>query len=134
MEPTESIMIPFYRHLGKIFYSIAASDKMVNEKEVNMLKRMVQSDWINLENSLDDFGEDAANQIEIVFDWLLENEWDRTTVFKEFAEFKSIHELIFTERVKGMILKTANNIAEVYAGKNKSELVMISQLYSILTK
>jgi len=132
METNISVMKQFYEHLGKIFYCVAAADAKVNEKEIAMLKKMVNSDWVNLEDSIDNFGADASYQIETVFDWLVENEWDRKDVLKEFKEFKAQHEFLFTEKIKGLILRTANNIAEAYAAKNKSELVFISQLYSIL--
>jgi hypothetical protein len=134
MKPSTRTMLSFYRQLGKLFYSVATADKTIRAEEVERLKQIVKSEWLPLENSVDAFGSDSAFQIEIVFDWLLENEWDRGTVIPDFKHFRIEHESLFTDRVKQLILKTAHAIADAFSGKNKSELVLIGQLQLILTK
>lgn len=67
-------MIRFYRELSKIFYAVAASDKTIHTKETLVLKKIVQQEWLNWDDTSDSFGTDSAYQIKIVFDWLLENE------------------------------------------------------------
>ncbi len=69
----------FYQQLGKLFYAVADSDNNIQQDEINKLKKVVREEWLPIEDSVDEFGTDAAYQIEIVFDWLLENNYDSKT-------------------------------------------------------
>ena len=64
----------FYENLGKLFYSVAMADKKVSLIEIQRLKEDVKKYWLPLDDVEDDFGTDAAYQIEIVFDWLQQEE------------------------------------------------------------
>ena len=132
MKPSDQTMIHFYQLLGKLFYSIASIDKTVRKEEIEQLKKIVKTEWIPLENALNEFGDDAAYQIEIVFDWLLENEWDFEQAIPDFKIFRKEHERLFTPEVRILILKTAIAIIAAFSGENKSEHIIISQLKSIL--
>lgn len=132
MKPSDNTMVRFYQQLGKIFYSIAAVDKNVRKEEVAKLKEIVQKEWIPLENTFDTFGSDSAYQIEIVFDWLIENEWDFEQVLPDFKLFRREHNSLFTPQTNALILQTANAIAISFSGKNKSEHVLISRLNTVL--
>lgn len=117
-----------YQALGKLFYSIAVSDKVVRKEELDKLREIVKSKWLSLEDSEDDFGTDAAYQIEIVFDWLLKEESDGNDCFEDFLAFKKEHVSMFTNELKHLIFDTAQAIASTVAGKNKSELIILSKL------
>ena len=134
MKPSNQTMLRFYQNLGKIFYSIAAVDKTVSSDEITQLKEIVKIEWLPLENTFDSFGTDSAYQIEIVFDWLLENNWTTDDILYDFESFKKEHPSLFTPAVNALILKTAKTIAASFFGKNKSELVLINQLSSVLSK
>ena len=49
MKSTPEIENLFYQNLGKLFYAIAAADKVVREEEVNILKQIVNTDWLFLD-------------------------------------------------------------------------------------
>jgi len=132
MKPSHQTMTHFYEHLGKVFYSIAAIDKSIRKEEIEKLKQIIQTEWLPLENSFNEFGDDTAYEIEIVFDWIVANEWDFDSVLSDFKIFRNEHQSLFTPAVNALILKTANAIATSFSGKNKSEHVLISQLSSIL--
>lgn len=132
MKPSDKTMVLFYQQLGKIFYSIAAVDKTVRQEEIKQLKKIIQKEWLPLENTFDEFGSDSAYQIEIVFDWLVENKWDIDQTIPDLKIFRMEHRSLFTPPVNALILKTAKAIATSFAGKNKSEHVLISQLNSVL--
>lgn len=125
-------MTHFYEHLGKVFYSIAAIDKNIRKEEIEQLKQIIQTEWLPVENSFNEFGDDTAYEIEIVFDWLVANQWDFDSVLSDFKIFRTEHQSLFTPDVNALILKTANAIATSFSGKNKLEHVLISQLSSIL--
>jgi hypothetical protein len=132
MKPSDKTMISFYQLLGKVFYSIAAIDQTVREEEITKLKQIVKSEWLPFENTFNEFGDDSAYQIEIIFDWLVANKWDIDQIFSDFKIFRQEHPSLFTPVVNALILKTAKAIATSFSGKNKSEHVLISELNAIL--
>ena len=129
MDNTKSLSISFYRNLGKLFFAIAATDKTVKDIEFDTLKNLVKTQWIPLDNIEDSYGTDTAFQIEIVFDWLNnDEELNAEACFNDFLTFKKNHKVFFTEKVNSLIMDTANKIAESFSGKNKSELIMLAKL------
>jgi len=134
MKPSHQTMTRFYEHLGKVFYYVAAIDKTVRKEEITQLKQIVKTEWLPFENTFNEFGDDSAYQIEIVFDWLVENDWNVGQVIPDFESFKKEHESLFTKPVNNLILKTAKAIASSFLGKNKSELILINELSGILSK
>jgi len=132
MKPSDKTMVSLYQHLGKLFYAVADVDKTVRENEIEKLKTIVKKEWLPLENSHDQFGSDAAYQIEIVFDWLVENECDIEFDLTAFKIYRNIHNSLFTPEVNALILKTAEAIAKSFSGENKSEHVLISRIKEIL--
>ena len=132
MKQSRQTMIHFYQQLGKLFFSVASVDKTVREEEIAQLKEIVKKEWLPLENSLSEFGDDAAYQIEIVFDWLVENDWNMGRIVPDFEIFKKEHPHLFTSQINDLILKTAKAITNSFSGKNKSESVLIDQLRGVL--
>ncbi len=123
-----------YQNIGKLCFAIAAIDRVVKEEEINVLKQIVRKEWLSLDNFEDEFGNDTAYQMEIVFDWLLEKSPIAKNCFKDFEDFKIEHEQLFNPKLNQLILKTADLIATAFANKNKSELVLISELQILLSK
>ena len=132
MKPSHQTMIHFYQHLGKLFYGVASVDKTVRKEEIAQLNETIKKEWLPLENSLSEFGDDAAYQIEIVFDWLVENDWNIGKTIPDFEDFKKEHPHLFTPQVNDLILKTAKAITHSFSGKNKSESILIDQLKGVL--
>jgi len=131
MNHTEEIGQQFYQSLGKLFYAIAMADKNVRPSEVNRLREDVRAYWLELDELVDEFGSDAAFQIEIVFDWLEKEEKDGAAYYKEFADFYKEHREKFSEEIKSLIVQTCNDIAASFAGKNKSELILLARLQTL---
>lgn len=132
MKPSPNTMIHFYQQLGKLFYGVASADKTVRKEEIAQLKEIVKKEWVPIENTFNEFGDDSAYQIEIVFDWLVENDWNIGKVIPNLKIFKKDHPSLFTPQVNDLILKTAKAIANSFSGKNKSESVLITELRDIL--
>ncbi len=133
MKNSEATLKHFYQQLGQLFYSLASIDKKVNKTEIIRLKQIINQEWLPLENTLDEFSSDAAFQIEIVFDWLVDNNWNTKDAIPEFVEFKKEHESVFTNTIIELILKTSREIASSFNNINKLEQVFINQLDGILT-
>lgn len=124
----KQLNISFYQHLGKLFYAIAAIDNTIENKEIDKLKQLIKKDWLTVDESEDDFFTDAAYQIEIVFDWLVNNNEKAQTCYNEFMLYFKEHKYFFSEAITKLILKTVNEIAASFAGKNKTELVLLGNL------
>lgn len=125
-------MLSFYRLLGKVFYATAKADGVVHEQEIATLKQIVRDRWLDVEDTTDEFDSDAAYQIEIVFDYLVENDSEEENVLEDLEEFKSIHSSLFTPEISKLIMDTASDIAASFAQSNKSEVVFLSELFLVL--
>jgi len=135
METKKNKTLKFYQNLGKLFYAIAAADKNVREAEVNKLKGIVKKEWLNIDDIEDEFGTDAAYQVEVVFDWLTkEEDFDAKACYDDFVAYKNDQPYLFTKKVKYLILRTANAIAASFSGMNKSELMLLAKLTIELNK
>lgn len=118
MKPSHQTMTHLYEHLSKEFYSIAAIDKTIRKEGIDKLNQIINTEWLPLENSLNEFGDDTAYEIEIVFDWLIANEWELKQVIPNFKIFRAEHQHLFTPEINALILKTANAIASSFSEKN----------------
>lgn len=132
MRNTPKTMNGLYQNLGKLFYAMAISDGSVHVKEWDKVKEIVKEDWLYVDDFKDRYGTDAANQIEIVFGWLVEYEKSSEECFEEFKEFYLAHPHAFTKEIKSLTGKTANAIANAFSGRNKSELVLLAKINLLL--
>lgn len=133
MDYNPKVRNAFYQNLGKLFYAIAMADKQVRPNELKKLIEDVRKYWVPVDKVEDEFGTDAAFQIEIVFDWLFLEEKEDTHYYQEFLDFYKEHPSFFTLDIKKIIWKTADDIASSYSGKNKSELIILAKLKQLLT-
>ncbi|GAB5399968.1 MAG: hypothetical protein Aureis2KO_15530 [Aureisphaera sp.] len=125
---TEELQLAFYQEVGQLFYAVAAADKVVRESETKTLKKLVREEWMSMDDYKDNFGADAAYQIEIVFDWFDYEQMTADDCYRSFEDFYNDHRKLFTPDRKKLIHKTAHAIAGAFAGKNKSELIILSRL------
>lgn len=129
MKTNKKMILKYYHNLGKLFYAVAASDNEVRILEFNKLKEIVKTHWVDIDPIKDDYDEDAAYQIEIVFDWLKnENNLDAKSCYNDFINYKNEQKHLFTSKVKKLIIKTARAIAASFSGINKSELILLAKL------
>lgn len=126
--------IEFYQNLGKLFYAIAAADKMVHKDEVETLKNIINKDWLNLKGKKTDDEIDAMRQVKIIFYALVNKNENAKQCLQEFKQYKQDNERLFKEEVKELIWKTANEITTSFSSKNKSELIVLTDLGLLLQK
>ncbi|TDQ30886.1 hypothetical protein [Zeaxanthinibacter enoshimensis] len=132
MEQQEKIISELYQHLGRLFYAVANADKKIHPKEIDALLKDVRRYWLDIDEGVDETGSDAAYQIEIVFDWLMAEEMEPQDHFKEFSDFYRENKELFSPRIKELTRKTARDIAGSFAGKNKSELILLAKIDQLL--
>ncbi|WP_190810997.1 TerB family tellurite resistance protein [Flagellimonas sp. S3867] len=129
---SEKIGNEFYQNLGKLYYAMAMTDGIVRPSEVRRLRKYVRQHWLDIDGMEDEFGTDSAFQIEIVFDWLQNEEKEGNEYFSDFAEFYKDQPKKFGPKVRKLIIETADSIASSFAGKNKSEIEFLQQLKDLL--
>lgn len=132
MKNTPKTMNGLYENLGKLFYAVAISDGSVHTKEWEIVKEIVKEDWLYVDDFTDRYGTDAANQIEIVFDVLMEYTRTSEECFEEFKDFYEEHPHAFSDKIKLLAKKTASAIANSFSGKNKAELVILAKIELLL--
>lgn len=132
MEMTDQTMLKFYQLIGEIMFGAANADKKILPEEINEVHEITKSTWLDLDYTFDQFGTDTAYQIEIVFDYLLENGQSRDKLFEDIKAFKEVHPSLFNPQMIEVIMESAYKIVSAYARTNKSEIVFLSQLRNIL--
>jgi len=134
MNNSEKPQVLLYQEIGQLFYAIAAADKVVRKAEYEALRNLVKLEWSSMNDYVDEFGVNAVYQMEIVFDWFDYEQLDANDCFKSFAQYYKDHKNVFSENQKQLLWKTANAIAGSFAGKNKSELILLAKLHLLLQK
>lgn len=132
MKSSDEVQRLFYSNLGKLFYAIAAADKTVSEEEINTLKQIVNTEWLLLEGAKDESEVKAMREIKITFEELNKEKANAKSCMTAFKLFKELHENLFTDNVKQLIWKTANAVASSFSRRNKSELLLIAELATLL--
>ena len=118
----------FYEAIGYLCYAISAADRKVKLDEIKVLKKILTEDWLPQNHP-----SEAILKIQIVFEKLINQNLESDAAMIFFKLFKESHNELFTPDTKELIWKTVNSIAEAVAGKNKSELVLLSKLNTILS-
>ncbi len=132
MKHSQKKGIALYQHLGRLFYAVAFADGRVHPGEIVKFKEIVTTAWLDLDEVTDRYQTDAAYQIEIVFEWLVENEKDSGECFQKFKDFYNDHPNLFTTELKNRIKSTSRAIAHAFAGTNKAELVLLAKIDLLL--
>ncbi|MEM7185509.1 MAG: hypothetical protein AAF466_02525 [Bacteroidota bacterium] len=132
MEIKQHNQVVFYQKIGELFYAMAAVDNVVRVKEYEALKNLVLTEWTSIDEYKDEFDTDAVFQMEIVFEWFEYEDMDAEQCFDDFKEFYKEHPSLFTQKRKDLIWRTVNAIANAFAGTNKAELIMLTQLHLLM--
>lgn len=118
-----------YNALGALFYAIVSVDNRINPKELEPIKRYLEKKQFPVNDN-----NDAPEKIWNKFDIMLHLKTPAYAAFKEFTSYKQSHELEFTNELKKWIWQIADEITYSFAGKNKSEVIILSKLKSILQR
>ena len=122
----------FYKELGNLFYAIAAADKIISDKEKEMLDKEVQYCWKHFEDSKDRFGSDRAFLIEFEFEAMEEKFETAENAFKSFEYFFNENKNQIDKKTRTQILNSAKHIAECARKINRNELVYLNRLKKLM--
>lgn len=119
-----------YAELGRLFYSIAATDGKVHPSEKESLHQLIKSNWKPLEGSTDKYGTDQANLIDFAFEYE-EAEGEGENGFQSFEAFYLENKSRFSPDIISNILQTGKAIAAAYRGKNKDEQEVLKRIINL---
>src|SRR6478609_897257 len=124
----------FYKELGKLLYSIAKADGTIQIKEMETIRQIVKDELVPLEDSVDEFGSDAAFYTEFEVEALEEMDIHVENVFFDFIKFMRETQYGKNERIKQMCIRSIERVAEAYKGVTKVEQHMVDVLKAELAK
>ncbi len=114
----------FYSCLAHLYYAITVVDKRIEVEEKKKIKDLVEKYW-----SIDF---DHLNGQDIIFSTLkrlFKEKPKSEEAYSVFCDFFHKNLTLFSDKLKRNILDTSDKIAQSFAGRNKSESVIISRLY-----
>lgn len=117
----------FIQPLGNLFYAISAADKHITKEEYSLFNKLIREELNDI------LGHDEKEKLVEIFIECARNKFDVYNSFNKFREFKSQNESLFSTEVKQSIWNIAEKISSASSQKNKSELVILSQLASVLS-
>ncbi|MCS6968249.1 MAG: hypothetical protein RMJ44_05590 [Cytophagales bacterium] len=117
-----------YKHIGVLLYAIAKADGKIHDKEVKAIQQIVVEDLAPLEDSVDEFGTDAAFFAEFEFEILRDREISPQKALEKFLAFAKEQDKNLTPQLRQLIIKCVEKVAISYRGTNKAEAQMIEVL------
>lgn len=134
MQYSAPIWTQFYEKMAFLFYSIASCDGHIAAQESASVKQQLREVWLDFESSSNEYGDDAAYQVETVFDWLLDAAPSSDDAFGEFKSFVKEHPGFITAPLRETILSSSKHVASSFYGTNSSEQKLLSELEDVLGK
>ncbi|WP_250631671.1 hypothetical protein [Rhodoflexus caldus] len=117
-----------YKNIGVLLYAIAKADGQIQDKEIKVIHRIVVEDLAPLEESVDNFGTDAAFFAEFEFEILQDRDISAQKAFDRFVAFAKENQKNLSPELRALIVKSVEKVAAAYRGTNKAEAEMIESL------
>ncbi len=117
-----------YKNIGVLLYAIAKADGQIQDKEIKTIHRIVVEDLVPLEESVDNFGTDAAFFAEFEFEILQDRNIRAQKAFDRFIAFAKENQKNLSPELRALIVKSVEKVAAAYRGTNKAESEMIESL------
>lgn len=122
----------YYKALGNLLYAVAKADGQVNSKEKLKVKSIVAEQLLQLEDSLDDYGSDAAFATEFQFEECELNDLTSKVAFESFEEYFSTHKKVIKPHLTHFFYNLAKHVAQSSAGINKSESNILAKIEALI--
>lgn len=125
---TKKLNITCYQNIAKVFYAVAKIDSAIKHKDIEILKKIVKKQWLQIDETIEVFGVDTAYQIEIVFDWLHSKNANADNCIKDFLGYYQNHSSFFSKEIKDLIMNTAQQISIYFEAKNNPKSLVLDTL------
>jgi hypothetical protein len=110
---------------------MAIADKKIHPEEIATLKRVLEK-WSSIDQNSNNL--ESLKQIQLTFTQLQGSATNAETCFSEFQAFYTNNKHHFTDKIKKIIWETVQFIGSSFAHKNKSELILLAKIKSLLQK
>ncbi len=117
----------FYVHLSYLYYYVVMADKRVEKAEKLRLKSVIDNNW----------SDSSSTGNEVMYEQLKKLFIEKPSprfIWEVFEAYFKEHPNKFTKEIKQKIYQTADEIAGSFAGRNKSELIAMSQILLLFQK
>lgn len=122
----------YYSEIGKLAYAIAKSDGVISKEERDSILKVVNEELAPIEDSLDEFGTEAAYIVQFEFDIMEDQSIPVEDAFNSFIDFFELNSDKFTQRLRKISWVVAERIANSNNGVNKKERKYLEKLENIL--
>jgi hypothetical protein len=117
-----------YSQIGNLLYSVSAADGDVRQREIGVIKNIVKEKMLDIEDSEDEFGTDAACLTEFQFDFCVENTVDPNDAYLEFISFFKENSTSIKKPFRRFLHKISEEVAASFGGINKPEHLLLKKL------
>src|SRR5690606_29214806 len=97
MNKSDNLAKELSEQLAKIFYCVAAADKIIRKEEVYSLQNILKDQWTDLDTVSPSLPESFGGQMQLCFEEILKNEPDVESTISEFKDFFKNHENLFSD-------------------------------------
>ena len=122
----------FYKELGNLFYSMAATDKIISPQEKKKLDEEVQFAWRHYDHSQDRFGTDRAFLIEFEFEAMKDEMASAKDAYLSFEYYFNENKKEIDQITRKRIFNSAKHIAESVRKINAAEHKYLNRLKKLL--
>lgn len=120
----------FYKHLGYLYFGIAAEEAAVNEDRMALLRKSVQRIWQKNAPVLEGFEGYTINKMDSLYDWLALNETSPEYCFDEFSVYYKQVKPWVSDEMKHFIVNSSREIHDLLG---KDDSVGLSKLNTWLS-
>lgn len=116
----------FFVSIAYLFYAVALADKKIVIEEKKDIVNSIKKYWL---------ASDKFDSEELIYETLrslINNKLTSEQAFEEFKIYVNNNKELFTKDVSHKIIKSSHSICASYAGKNKSELIILAKLHKLL--
>jgi hypothetical protein len=120
-----------FTEIGRLFYAVANADGEIKSKEIISIRDLLNIGFIPFEEQSDQNTINCALYAEYEFESLMEIEADGEMAFFSFLDFFSKNQRDIDDQLKEFILKSVEELADSFHGKNRFELFYLDKLKQV---
>lgn len=117
----------FYVSIANLFYAVAKIDKKFQKEEKKKIVELTERYF-----STDVASEQSTDIIYETLRFLIKEEFTSDAAFEKFKRYLELNREHFKDKTIHDILVVCHEIAYASSGKNKSELIILARIQSLL--
>ena len=117
----------FYVSIAYLFYAVAKVDKNFQKEEKKKIVELTERYF-----STDVASEQSSEIIYETLRFLIKDEFTSDAAFDKFKRYLELNRELFEQKTVHNILVVCHEIANAFSGKNKSELIILARIQSLL--